>query len=437
MRHGLESLEAWIIPLGLFQKSMFLRFDLRSSAGESLPLLSRAADSEVATEILLEIVRREKPTAPAASPRIRNALLHIVFDMKIVRLTASIRRLNSESTLTEEERQWFRAALRCSVFLELLENLSGSSIALCAIPKPQSDTIVKVVRNEETPPLFRTAKTSPSGYLKPFERIAPYRLVAIDLPDFGWARSDHFQFSAPEGTFVTDAIGFSIDDERIQYDENSSAEHMVFYAHAQRASPSFFLAHLWPTPRGALRPSLILVLYISLMLLSGGVAEVFTYLYSCHLPPFQTEAVMPLTKECQSASFLWQLDDKADAAMALSFVGPTLTLAYVLKGTDPLIRLSLLERWRHLAVFTLFPGLAGSTMLLLNRDLLAHWVLGSAWILFSIPAGLIAGIISIYWFQVSSAYKRAMKRRRANWSVAAKHYSAQDRLLFIKDESGS
>lgn len=321
--------------------------------------------------------------------------------------------MENESDLDTRERAWARSARSNELFQDIYETLRTCYIPLVMVPRLSADAILKIRRTEGMPNLFARA----SQISQERSRIrAPYRLVAVDLPDFGWAQSDHFQFLAGPGTFMTDATNIPARGIEMAYTEQSSPARMAFYAHELDATPSFFVADVWPTPRGALRPTLILVTYVAMMLLFGAVSEFLSQWYSCNA--FLTiEGLVQATHPCQQNGFLWALADNADAALVLSFAGPTLTLAYVLRDSDPSIRLYLLERWRHLAVAALAPGLLGSVALIINRDLLAPWALWAIWLGLSLPAMWIAATLAIYWTRVASALKAAHRRSLWRWST--------------------
>ena len=409
---GLGPEPSVIIPLGLLPKAIYQSFDVRGPSGESLPLHSRWTDSAVAASLLEKALEWDGVAAPA-SPRIKAQLFDLCHSMASGPLA---QRMAALPDLTDEERTWLSESENSELFGWLCDALGSNFLALTEITLGITDPIIKIRRIEETAenPIRNTYLATFSG---------PVDLLVFDAPDFGWPTSDHLRVDAPDGTFLTDSLLWG-GSEAVKYQSDISRGRSSFYAHAldgdAGTNPVMYVSSLWPAPRGAMRPMMLLTAYVAVVLLLGAALEFLTQWRSC--------AALPLPKgfpvqgnpgPCMDRGFLWGLLGSADAVFSVVFVAPSLLIAYVLRDKDSEIRRDLLESWQHSSLGSLVPAWIASLVVLSSRGLTAQWLIWVIWLACGIFALYLAVRVFLYWRDVSRAHQVAQSSSgTVQWNTA-------------------
>lgn len=398
---GLDESHSTLVPLGLLPKAIYQSFDVRGSQGEALPLHSRWTDSAVSSRLLERAVEWDGLPEGSASLRLKELMFNHCHSMTSTDFWGAVKALEGQTQLEEE---WIAAAENSDFFLWLLDALGPNFLALTETRLSASDAIIKIRRVEEVPdrPNLRQEYEN--------QVKGPLGLVAFDVPDYGWPTSDHLRVDAPEGTFLTDSLIWS-EGYGFAYQSEIMRGRSSFYSHTldgnAGTSPVTYVSNLWPSPRGAMRPMMLLTVYVSVILFAGAALEFATQWRACGAPPLPTG--FPFQENpsaaCLTKGFLWGLASSADAVFSIVFLAPSLLIAYVLRDRDTEIRRDLLESWQHSSLGVLAPAWLASSVVLSSRELTAQWFIGAVWLVCGLVALILTLRVGKYWRDVSAAYR--------------------------------
>lgn len=455
-RHG-ESVKGEILlPLGIFRKSLFFGFDVSDASGAPVPLVSSDLDSEIAAAMCIACVTSKF----APSVRIKAALFetarrnsHETFWEVLSSRTGDL------ENLTDDELGWLEDALAVRDFARLSTLLSAYYLPFARIRVDSAETLLKVQWIEAMPALDRGddrdrtefASGRSDAYVDAIDGLRitrrqldkSYLIAFFEIPDFGWARSEHVRIAAPAETFISDQK-LTLESSSPEgfpelvvppHEHSESSGRSTFYVshrdlvpkpregvRSSRGSKSWrragkgrdktdgFLAgrpalisfFVRPSVRHVLLPSMVLVWSTFALLATFAMAEFGSQWFSCNgLSPMLS---LSIVDSCIEKGYLWQAAGSADAIVTILLLASTLTVAYIVRpAEEDVVRTRLLRPWRARALLCLVPSGIAALVFLSPRGLSDPWFYWASWCALSVSSLLLALNVTSFWASVRRA----------------------------------
>jgi hypothetical protein len=363
------------LPLAVIPKGLLLDFDLTDAEGRPLPVLSRAVDSRVGTDVVMAAISRGSGRPLAAIPaELRARIEELVYNFldpeeSVSELWAAMEDEWTPWIDSEVARRWLRALTEGFLLMTELRLEGGRQILKYRRLEIDSDDDADFLRLPQSDHWYQPRRW-------PFYPRRPSYPVVVRAGGPLHAESEHVRVIAPRGTFfaapaILTAIPRADDALELDYSARIGGDRAVFNlrrGHAAMRPPIYFVGALLPDMRGFRLPVGIYMALAAFALLAGGTAE-------------------------SVWGFLSRLQDALDPAVAILLLIPTVFLAYILREGEHAARRRLLSLLRGLALVSLVPLFSGALVLFIDADLLLGWVVAATWLV----AGVIDGVLAI-WF---------------------------------------
>lgn len=361
--NGLVQPERVSVPISVLPKGLIFDFDARDGSGEPLSLANRSQDSELAAAVMSESALRLDPTLDDPSPAVGELLYAIAHTFPSDDFLRMLRAQDGAAVITElsshfnvpvrqADRDWWLRAWAHSQIRSEINHYARNFISFVLIDLREPSQVVKFRRLEQASDSSRSlANGQPDA--------SDFSLAAYDV---GRAASEHLRVVAPPGTFFTDALLFRLTPGTLAYSERTAVDRLAFYTHGVEPGEHFVYAKLWPTRSGFMRPAKYLSGYGVVVLILGALADWWS-----------------ADRWGPERGFLWHLSDSSDAAAALVLTLPTILVAYIVRDGEHDVRAKLLATWRALALLSLLPMWCAAITLMIDRQNLLPWTLGTTW----------------------------------------------------------
>ena len=316
------------VPVAILPKSLLLEFDLRGANGEALRAMSRARNADISTRVLLAIVRGAGLKDPPPEVVIR--LRRLVHSMPSEFDAEQRPREQFFRGLRKAEAAWVDDASSIGMFDRLLTLLTVHYIAYVEFERTNFPSLLK----------YRLVALGRPLDINP-RRFHACAQIAIDLPDAGWAMSEHVRVAAPIATFISDlalhyfeAGSNALRRQFFEYTTVPARRRIALYWQTNSAvwdRPRYAIRlQVWPEREGFVRPARFLSYYAFGVTACGTVAE-FAY-------------------------GLLSAATDADAAVSMLLVLPATLAAYlVARDGDHDVRRVITKKWRTTGMWALLP----------------------------------------------------------------------------------
>jgi hypothetical protein len=312
-----------LVPLAMIKKDLLVDFDLRDRQGGALAVAPRDVDTFFAWSALCADAKRVLGTdVQAASETVAKRLRAVAFDFPDPADEFDdpvLRSWEVPQAWPRADRDVWAALENDDRFVRLLREFTFNFILMTQLDAWSAIQIVK----------FSYQQHLPYSELLLTERLGLRATeLAIVAPSVGWARSYHIRIEAPEELALTDVVLVRV--ERDQSAKPSSAE-------SYEARLSAESAQVYTT--STMRPAEHVVGVTMRVPIVG-------YLRAIWLTSVATAVVLAVA--------LWQIDrveaasqQRADAAVALLLVAPSLVAAYLVRPGEHAIASRLLRPTRY------------------------------------------------------------------------------------------
>jgi hypothetical protein len=341
-----------LVPLAMIKKDLLVDFDLRDRQGSALAVAPRDIDTFFAWSALSANADRVLGSSlQTASDTVSKHLRNLAFSFPHPDDEFSDSVLSSwevPPSWPNNDRQVWSALESDERFVRLLREFTFNFILMTQL---------------ETGSAIQLVKFSYQQHLPYSELLLPERLglrateLAIVAPSVGWARSYHMQIEAPQDMVLTDVVLVRV--ERDPAVQPTSAE-------SYEARLSAESAQVYTT--STMKPAEHVVGVTMRVPIVG-------YLRAIWLTALATAAVLGIG--------YWQMDrveaavqQRADAAVALLLVAPSLLAAYLVRPGEHAIASRLLRPTRYAIAATGGLSYAAASLLVLGwsgNDLRLAW----------------------------------------------------------------
>lgn len=312
-----------LVPLVLLKKELLVDFDLRDRQGAALAVVPREIDSFFAWSLLCVEARRVLgQDLTTQSMVVSDHLRSLAFNFPRPGDEAYDNTLHSweiPGSWSDSDRRAWRTLLQDELFARLLRDFTFNFILMTQLEATSAIQLVKFSYQQYLP--YSELLWSERLGIKPTE-------LAIVAPSVGWVRSYHLRVEAPQDLRVTDVGLF-----RIQRDSSTSP--LPAESYEVRVSAEAAQIHTTSSIRPADH-----VVAITMRV------PLFGYLRAVWLTSLATAAILLVARilidDVEAA-----MAERADAAVALLLVGPSLLAAYLVRPGEHAIASRLLRPIRY------------------------------------------------------------------------------------------
>jgi len=320
-----------LVPLAVLKKDLLANFDLRDASGNALSVVPRYVDTFFAFSFLCaEAAKVLGNELGNVAVEIRQHLKNLVFDFPDIKDKVSfltVNKWNSHESWESDVLEKWEELLENNDFNGYLRDFTFNYILIAQLPSGPDVQIVKYSHQSSPRPNLRLSKNTVSELIG-FDAAE----FSIQAPSIGWDRSYHFQVKPPEGVVVTDL--YLVRGRRISEVRRSDNSNDIYnvqmgndfaqaYATDNLMQASFnFIVLLRVSIVGYLRAAWLSTIFAAAVLLFGDL----------FLP------------ELRAA-----VGSRAEAAVALLLVAPSLIAAYLVRPGEHVLASSLLRFLRYLA----------------------------------------------------------------------------------------
>lgn len=317
-----------LVPLAMLKKDLLVDFDLRDRQGGALAVVPRDVDSFFAWSTLCVEAERVLGTEVlVASAPVATRLRELAFNFPHPGdepYDAALRSWETPPGWTDPDRSVWRALLEDEPFVRLLRDFTFNFILMTQLETGSAIQLVK----------FSYQQHLPYSGLLLLERLG-VRATELDIvaPAVGWARSYHLRIEAPQDLTLTDVALFRIQREHVStpvpaesYEARIGAESAQVYTTSSIEPADHVVAVTMRVP-------------------------VVGYLRAVWLTSVAT-AVILVTGRCFIGRVETAMQQRADAAVALLLVAPSLLAAYLVRPGEHAIASRLLRPIRYAVALT-------------------------------------------------------------------------------------
>gem|GEM_PF-6507201 len=392
------------LPVGLFHKDLLLDFTVTNDSGNSLAVASRLVETRVALAFALSALGKVECEPDPFMLRELQGFISSQRNSEEDSANGLLKELADDERATTNGKVWVARAGASPRFMATVDILRDHHIVIADVPIESNSAVIKIDRHELVP--------SPSFANQESLRFAATR---VEIPDFGWAVSDHVRLFAPSGTRDTDVLAIPVEEGRtLSYQSSSAPGRTSIY----RFNSSGETHPMHVRIVGLLRPSavyrewaaLAIMGLMAIALVGGGFWEMLSLALACNTTPWANFPSLWMGSSFGCHGPLWDKDNTEPIVTLTSLIA-TFFVGFAFRQDEHSVRAFLLERWRRIVFMALsLPWLAGC-ILLAPRSQISEWVLWGAWLVLGLAMATI-----LIWLLIP-AYRSYREEERSTQSV--------------------